>query len=326
MVTAGDPPGLRLSELLTLSDETDEAGRLLLEDSAPPAALKAAERSGVAMETAVYHATDTPSRAGGLMNVSAYDALRHDTAAILQGFAWLSAAYLKRDPTRRGTVQALLDVSNMGVTLPLVIFRRARSPVAPHGALPAYIASIFKASRGVFSAAVNMLNRMGGGTAVTAPEVVAFAEEHGHLRRPATGRVCAAPARLIERTIGAILAGDPDDARRSGLGGYVDYDQLWRFYELEESFAQTLSRYRFVLDRLLAHQGGGTGNPGKDLQRYFKRTAPLMVREGGRTGTFGQFTEALIVHANSVQAGLNRALGRTENARPFTFDDLVRTL
>lgn len=326
MVTSGSAPGLRLSELLTLSDETDETGRLLLEDSAPPIAVKAAERAGVPMQTSVYDDTDTPSRTGGLRNVSAYEALRHDMAPILHGFAWLSAGYLKPDPSRRSTVQALLDVSNLGVTLPLVIFRRAQSPVPPHGALPSYIASMFKASRGVFSAAVNMLNRRGGTTNVSAAEVVEFAEEHGHLRRPATGRVCAAPARLIDRTIAAILAGDPHDAGKSGLHEHLSYDQLWRFYELEESFAQSLSRYRFVLDRLLADHGGGTGKPGKDLQRYFKRLAPLMVRDGGRAGSFGQFTEALIVSANSVQDGLNRVLERSDGARPFRFDDLVRTL
>ena len=73
-------PGLRLAQLLTLSDQTDETGRLLLEDSAPPPAIRRAERAGISMETVTCAYPDTPSRVGGRMNASAYDALRRDTA------------------------------------------------------------------------------------------------------------------------------------------------------------------------------------------------------------------------------------------------------
>lgn len=321
--------GMRLSQMLTLADQTDSAGRLLLEDSAPVPAVRQAERAGIAMTTSVCEYPDTPSRRGGLMNTSAYDALRADTAPVLRGFAWLSSRFLEQRPRRRDTVESLLHVSNLGVTLPLVLFFRTRNPVAPHGVLPPFIASLFKASRGVFSAAVDMVNRKGGAHLTTAEEVLAFAEEHGHLARPATGRVCAAPSKLIGTNIAAMLAGDPAEAARSDMGELVDFDELWEFYTTQETFSQAVSQYRHTLDRLLSAGQGPvrvTHDPGADLRRSIRQLAGLVVTEGGRTGTFGQLTEAMIIHANTVQASLNRALGREELARPLSFDDLARLL
>jgi hypothetical protein len=170
------PPGLRLWEMLTLSDQTDEFGRLLLEDSAPPAALAKADRAGVPRETAPCPYSDTPSRLSGLMNESAYEALRQDTAHILNGFAWLAGQYLHLHPSNRSSVQALADVSHLGLSLPLVLTGRAHQPIPRNGRLPSYVASIFKASRGVFSAAVDMLNKKGAETKVTAADITAFAD------------------------------------------------------------------------------------------------------------------------------------------------------
>lgn len=42
----GPPPALRLAELLTVADQTDAAGRLLLEDSASKRARRLAEGRG----------------------------------------------------------------------------------------------------------------------------------------------------------------------------------------------------------------------------------------------------------------------------------------
>ena len=315
---------MRLYQMLTLGDQTDAAGRLLLEDSAPPNAVRSAERAGVSMTASPCDYPDTPSRRGGLMNTSAYEALRADTAAILRGFAWLSCHLVERRSRLKGTTAAVLHVSNLGVTVPLVIFFRARDPMAAHGAMPTYVASLFKASRGVFSAAVDMVNRTGPAHLTGAVEVLRFAEERGHLARPATGRVCAAPSKLIETTIASMLAADPAEAARSDMGDHVDFEALWRFYDVQEAFSEAVSRYRHTLQRLLA--GAATDDPGADLRRSIRELAGMTVTEGGRTGTFGQLTEAMIVHANTAQAGLNRALGRDEVARPLAFDDLARLL
>ncbi|MGH9149060.1 MAG: hypothetical protein ACRD0F_01805, partial [Acidimicrobiales bacterium] len=219
-----------MAELLALSDQTDENGRLLLEDSAPRKARKRAEKAGVAMRTTRCTYADSPLRVGGLMNASAYDALRHDTAEMLNGFAWLAGGYLAIHPAHKGTTRGLFDVANMGVTLPLVLFHRAEGAIAHHGQLPSWVGSLFKASRGVFSATVDLGNRSGPGAALTAAETVAFAEEAGHLRRPETARVCAAPTRLIERTIAVMLTGEGADPSRSHLGQWLDFALLWRFY------------------------------------------------------------------------------------------------
>ena len=301
-------PGLRLPQLLTLSDQTDETGRLLLEDSAPSPAIRRAERAGISMETVTCAYPDTPSRVGGRMNASAYDALRRDTAEILNGFAWLG------QHDEQGAPRRLYVTSYLGVSLALALFHRSEDPVASHGQLPSYVASIFKASRGIFSFSVDLQNRLGPAAAMTAAEVLHDAEEHHHLVRPETGRVCAAPTRLIERTLTAIVTGEGADASRSRLGELVDFGVLWELFELQDRFGQALSGYRGVLEAVTAQAG-----PAADPSRLFS----TRLADGA---SVGQRTEALLALADDVQRGMNRALGRAENAKPLGFDDVLRLL
>jgi hypothetical protein len=308
--------GLRLPQMLTLRDQTDRNGRLLLEDSASKRAQKEVKRAGVPMRTTRAPYEDTPSRHGGLMNASAYEALRHDTGEVLDGFAWLTRHYLRLDPSRRSTVRGVFDVANMGLTLPLVLFHRATHPVPPHRALPSPVASLFKASRGVFSAAVDMVNKKGPETVVTAWEFVAFADQEGHLRRQETQRVCAAPTRLIERTIAVILTGEGADADRSRLPELVEFERLWDFHSRQERFSDALSRYRFLLDRVL--EAGPAGDPRELLHRP--------VPEMGPGRTFGDLTESVLAHADQVQGELNLLLGRSGDVAPITYEELLRLL
>ncbi len=318
---AGGQParrGLALDRLLTLGDHTDEHGRLLLEDSASRGAQKRAKRAGVPMKSQRCTYPDSPSRLGGEMNVSAYDALRRDLAEVLNGFAWLTEHYLQVNPAGRSTVQGLLDVSNLGTTLPLVLFHRASDPVPAHGSLPSPIASIFKASRGIFSAAVDLLNRADGGGAearITVGEVIAYAEANGHFRRRETGRVCAAPTRLIERVVDAILTGQGADPSKSMLGDVADFPTLWAFYVRHNSFSQASSTYQFVLANLTE---GGDVAP-EELLR-------ATVQVEGRLWSFGDFTQAFVEHANLVQAELNQVLGRADPGPRMTTDALARIL
>ena len=307
-----------MSELLTLSDQTDEHGRLLLEDSAPRQAQKRARRSGVPMVDAACDYADSPSRVGGRMNVSAYEALRHDVAEVLNGFAWLAELQARAAPNvGRGNLQALIDVANLGSTLPLVLFHRTVSPVPAHGALPGFIASVFKASRGLFSGAIAMLNHHGGANvAVTTDDVLTFAERQGQLRRTETGRVCAAPSRLIARTIEAVLTGSGADAGRSRLVDHVDGGQLWAYFSLHDSFSQALSTYRFVLEKL------SRDHPGARPEDLFG--APVEVV--GRRGTFGDLTEALVHTGTTTQAGMNEVLGRGTDAPALTVPGLLQIL
>jgi hypothetical protein len=220
--------------------------------------------------TCSYH--DTPSRVGGRMNASAFEALRHDTADILNGFAWLG------QHGEEGAPRRLFVTSYLGVTLALALFHRAQDPVASYGQLPSYVASIFKASRGIFSFSVDLLNR------------------------------------LIERTLAAILTGEGADAGRSHIGELVDFAVLWELYELQDRFGQALSSYRAVLEGVTA-----TGGPAADPSRLFSVVLP--------DGTsVGQRTEALLALAADVQRGMNRILGRAENAKPLGFDDVLRLL
>nr|QEO74232.1 hypothetical protein [uncultured bacterium] len=301
-------PGLRLPQLLTLTDQTDQTGRLLLEDSAPAPAVRRAERAGVPMDTVTCSYQDTPSRVGGRMNASAYEVLRRDTADILNGFAWLGRHGEEGAPRR------LFLTSYLGVTLAMAMFHRAQDPVASYGELPSYVASIFKASRGIFSYSVDLMNRVGPAAAMTAADVLRDAEEHHHLVRPQTGRVCAAPTRLIERTLAAIITGEGADASRSTLGELVDFAVLWELYELQDRFGQALSAYRVVLENLSREAG-----PAADPNRLFDTRLP--------DGTsVGQRTAALLALADEVQRGMNRALGRAENARPLAYEDILRML
>jgi len=305
-----------LADLLTVRDQTDASGRLLLEDSAPRKARRRAQQAGVAMKTVACPYPDSPSRQGGTMNVSAYEALRQDTAEILNGFAWLRENYLRIHPSGRSTVQAFFDVSNLGITLPLVLLYRGRSPVRPHGELPTYVASIFKASRGVFSAAVDMLNNAGPPLrTITAAEVMQFAEEHGHFRRDETQRVCAAPTRLIERCIDVFVTGEGGDAARSELGAQVPFGVLWKFYRLQDEFGQALSRYRFLLDRL--SEAGMT-----DINQMFGAMVPV---DGGMR-SFGDVTDGLVGRANVIQEELNLLLGRRAGVAPLRLERLVAML
>ncbi|MGH9182895.1 MAG: hypothetical protein ACRDZ9_03605 [Acidimicrobiales bacterium] len=117
--------------------------------------------------------------------------------------------------------------------------------------------SIFKAGRGLFSTAVAMVNTPGGPSRrITVGEVIGFAEREGHFVRPQTQRVCAAPTRLIERTVDSILGGAAVDAGRSGLAGLIDFSALWAFYAMHTAFGQALNRYQFLLSEL-SERGGG---------------------------------------------------------------------
>jgi hypothetical protein len=179
------------------------------------------------------------------------------------------------------------------------------------------VASICKASRGVVSASVDMLNRAGPPSrVVTAAEVVKFADEEGHLRRPQTERACAAPTRLIERTIEVILTGGAADPAKSGLGQLIDFDVLWAFCSTQDGFSQALSRYRYLLNDLVERGAG------EDPNQLFAARVEL----DGRSQTFGAISEALVGHANATQSRLNRILGRSDASVPVAFEDLLRML
>ncbi|HEX2192572.1 MAG TPA: hypothetical protein VHH09_05220 [Acidimicrobiales bacterium] len=310
------PPGMRLSELLTVRDQTDVNGRLLLEDAAPKSARRRAHKAGIPMQMVSCPHKDTPSRYGGPMNLSAYEALRHDMGDVLDGFAWLTGHYLQLQPTRRSTVRGLFDTSYLGLTLPLVLFYRGRDPVPPHRQMPTFVASMFKASRGVFSAAVDMLNRRGPSAHVSPAEVVRFADEHGHLFRADTRRACAAPTRLIERTIEVILTAQGGDASQSPLGGLVDFGRVWEFYSLQDSFSRAISNYRYLLDDIAAQTGS------TDPAKLFD----VMVPSGGRIRSFGEVTDGVVRQANDIQRGLNAVLERADDVAELDFEDLLQML
>ena len=311
------PPGLRLAEMSLLSDQRDETGRLLLEDAAPKGAKKKATRYGVQMKAVRCEYKDTPSRYGGTMNTSAYEALRQDTAQMLDGFAWLSRRRFEVDPSTRSTVRGLFDTSYLGVNLPLVLFHRARDPIAPHGGLPSYVASIFKASRGIFSAAVDMLNRKGPPSRTTSVgEALEFADREGHLARAESGRVCAAPTRLIERTISVILTAEGADPEESKLRELVGFDQLWEFCRLQDAFGHALSNYGQILNDLV--ESGDVGDP--------YELFGSLVFDGRRRLPFGDVTEGLLHQANATQVALNQVLGRAGGAPPVTFEDVLNML
>lgn len=306
-------PGMRLAQMLTLTDQTDSSGRLLLEDSAPKPAIRKAEKAGISMATEPAPYADTPSRAGGQMNAAAYDALRRDTAAILNGFAWLAANL----PPQPGAPGRLYWTSYLGVNLVHVLFHRGDDPVPPHGALPPYIASIFKASRGLFSFSVALENDKGADAQMTAAEVVAYAEEKRQLIRPDTGRVCAAPTRLIERTIDVILTGHGGDPDRSELARMVDFAALHEFTALQDRYGEALSMFRVIVDNLTA--AGVTNDPA--------RLVRTVIPGGPAKGkTFGQVTEEVVRLANDTQRAMNRTLGRSEVATKLSLPDVLRML
>jgi hypothetical protein len=178
------------------------------------------------------------------------------------------------------------------------------------------VASLFKASRGVFSAAVDMFNKRGP-VPTSGAEVVRFADEEAHLKRPATGRVCAAPTRLIERVIDVILTGEGGDPDVTTLGELVDFDRLWDFYRLQEAFTRALNHYRFVLDNLV--EGGVSIY---DADRLFDST----IEEGGRSGSFGDYTRAFLDYVNEAQQRMNRLLDRSDEVPPILFEDILRIL
>jgi hypothetical protein len=152
---------------------------------------------------------------------------------------------------------------------------------------------------------------------MTAAEVMAYAEEHRQLVRPETGQVCAAPTRLIERTIEAILTGEGADAAKSGLGEVVDFPMLWEFYRLQDSVGEVLSTFRLVMNAVTDVASSG------DPNRLFSATVPSGPAKGQQ---FGKYTSDVLATITHAQAGMNRALGRAENARPVTLEDLLRML
>ena len=300
-----------------VATQTDASGRLLLEDSAPRQAQKKVQRAGVEMRSAAAPYHDTPSRVGGLMNVSAYEALRQDTAEILNGFAWLTERYLEAEPSRRrASVDVLVHASGLAVALPVILFHRAEDPFDPHGQLPTFVANVFKAGRGLFSVAIDMANddRYRSAT-VTAAEVVEFADRKSHFKRANTSRVCAAPTRLIERTIDSILTGTGTDAGRSRLGELVDFSMLWAYHSVERKFSRSCRDYGYMLEGL-------SRGPNTRPEQLFGE----VVQVDGRPWTFGRLTQAFVEYANVVQAELNRILGRAENAAPVTLNEALRLL
>lgn len=250
------------------------------------------------------------------MNVAAYEALRQDTAEILDGFSWFTTNYLALFPQRKATPRALYDTSHLGLTLPLILFYRGVDPVPPYRKLPPYVASIFKASRGLFSAALDLLNRRGPyGTTLDAAEVVHFAEAEGHFARQETGRVCAAPTRLIERSIGVLLTGEGANAEKSALVDLVDFPRLLEFYSIEDAFGEALSRYRFMMANLM--KTAPRARP-RDLYSY------RVPEAGGQT--FGDLSDSLVGHANTLQSELNRLLARADTAPALTIDNVLQLI
>lgn len=308
------PPGLRLERLLTITDETDETGRLLLEDSAPSAAQRKVTRSGVDMTAMSCPYRDTPSRLGGQMNGPAYEAFRRDLKATLDGFAWLWQGYRRTAPGRAATVEGLVDIAKLGLDLPLVLVHRAHDPIDRHGALPSFVGAMFKASRGVFSAAFAMSERHHG--PATAAEVIAFADANGHLTRPDTNRVCAAPTRLMERTIAVMLTGEGADGGASSLGDLADYDTVWGFYDLEQALNHALGLYRSLLEQAMSAR----------RVRHPRELFGMTVTLAGRRRRFGDLTQDCLDAVNGIQQQFNRLLGRDERARPLTFEDLLQAL
>ncbi|MDQ1422356.1 MAG: hypothetical protein QOJ52_4318 [Acidimicrobiaceae bacterium] len=314
---------LRLAELLTVGDQTDETGRLLLEDSATSRARRRAENRGIPMAPSRCPYQDTPSRLGGRMNVSAYEALRADTTGILDGFAWLTGEVVARNPGAADTIQLLYDTSYLGLTVPLLLWHRADNPVPPYDSLPTTIASIFKASRGLFSVAVALLNdsltdniteRGAASRRIHAAQVVNFAERQGHLVRQDPPRVCAAPTKLIERTISVILTGRGASASASSLAQMIPFPTLWQFYRVQDELSQALSTYSFVRAQMSQiHEGAA---PQELVHQMVPRTR----------GTFGQLTEAMLAHATSAQQQLNRLLGRSGDAPALGLPQLLDLL
>lgn len=299
--TAPADTGLALADLM-IKGQTDVNGRLLLEDAAPKTARRKAFKAGIPMKPVHCPYQDTPSRHGAMMNQPAYEALRHDTAEVLNGFAWLTTHYLKRIPISPSSVRGLFDVSYLGLTLPLLLFFRTADPVGPYGRMPSHVASLFKASRGVFSVAVELLNRLGPTAALADADIVKFADAEGHLRRPETDRACAAPTRLIERTLAVILTGEGADPAASDLGTLADFDTLWTFYRLQDGFSEVLSAYR--------HHFG---------QQLAAGTEPT-------AGQFGAATTALVARANATQLEVNQVLGRTGAGPPIDFEEILTLL
>lgn len=305
---------MTLFELLSLDDQTDETGRLLLEDSAPPKAVRKAARAGVAMDTETCPFSDTPSRHGGLMNASAYEALRADTGEILDGFAWLALHYYALKPAAQSTPQGLVELAKLATTLPLPLFHRANEPVARHGALPSFVASVFKASRGVHSAAIDLGAKRGPDTAMDGAAVVEFVEAAGHFTRPETERVCAAPTKLVQRTLDVMLSGDGAHPERSRLATLGSFRTLWQFHQIEQGFSRGLSRYRGLVDQAAAMSGQADPNKLFDCKLNFN----------GRVRSFGELTDEFLEFANSVQSDLNAVLGRARDAPPLAFNDILR--
>lgn len=310
---------LKLAPLLTLGEETDAEGRLLLEDSAPSRARRLAERRGVAMATETCTYPDSPSRQGGQYNVSAYEALRAQLGPMLCGFSWLAENYRQRCPDRAETVAALYDTSYLAMHLPLVLFHRLPDPIEAQGALPPYVAAMFKAARGIFSATINLTNQPGSrDRPLTAAQALDFAESKGHLRRRQTGRVCAAPQRLIERTLGVMLTGRGADPAGCDLATLVDFDQLWRFHLAHERLNDQLNGYRSVLERAMA--AGGAGGP--DPRTLF--ATPVTI--GTARTTLGAHTQAVVTSLGEIQAELNAVVGRQGPNPGVTFEELTKLL
>jgi len=312
------PAALGLAEMLTLTDETDDRGRLLLEDSAPEPAQHKAQLGGVPMETTQCPYEDTPSRYLGEMNQSAYAALRDDISGVLNGFAWLSERYAALNPSvARPSVRCLLETSNLAITLPLVAFRQAGGPIRRHGTLPSYVASIFKAARGIFSVGIALINLdADAGREITADEVVAIAEDQGHLVRARTSRVCAAPTKLISRALDAILTGEGADSTKSTLGEFIDFPTLWAFYQVQESFSDGLNRVGYAINQITG--GRSISSP----QELFEATFTI----GTESVVFGDLAQSFIQHANAAQNRLNNLLGRAGKGTPLAFKDILSLL
>ena len=128
--------------------------------------------------------------------------------------------------------------------------------------------------------------------------------------------MCAAPTRLIERTIAAILTGQGAEPAKSGLAGLVDFPGLWSCYSVQRKFSRSCSDYRYVLENLTRTVGGS------DSKRMFGS----MVQVEGKTWSFGALTDAFVEYANMVQNALNRLLGRAEDAPAITFEEVLRIL
>lgn len=301
------PPPVSLFRDIVVSDETTANGRPLQERAAYDISTYSF-RVPEEIKTCPYPG----SRNGKDMNFSALQSLTNNYKEVIDGFGWINRLHFGDDIPQKVTLTDFWEMSQIGEALPSFAFNRAKNPYRKQYHLPDFIGDIFKSSRGLFAASDDMMRGHLFETEVTPSLIYSHVEENHTL--VGKDEVCAAPQKMIEQVISALLyreRANPNDSRLNFI--YSDNDKIEEYTDLYISA-------RDITTDLAVAAIGTWRTIVTDFSPRFTRDDKDRILS--LLTEFHEKEDELLWEANPLQEDMNQILGRQyQGIKPITIAD-----